>query len=110
MPIIYHVYSWIAFYLIFAILVFTPLNQNKIVKILFRLSQVSVIVTGVIVSLSIFEYEPATSTIKILLSIAIFGLMDMVLARKRRGEGFLLHLIGFVIVSAVVIYLGYSIS
>ncbi len=106
MPVEYHVYAWIIAYILFAVLVFTPIKHVAVHMIL-RLAMVVIIITGLILTWRVFEIEPFWVTVKLVLGIGIVGMFEVIIGKQKRKESTKMSWILMAVLTAGVFFLGY---
>ncbi len=106
MPTEYHVYAWTIAFILFAILVFTPIKHIALHMVL-RLMMVIIIITGLILTWKVFEIEPLWVTVKLLLGIGIVGLFEIIIGKQKRKESTMVAWIIMAVCLVGVFYLGY---
>lgn len=100
-----HAASWLILVILFVICYFIP--KNKVLPMILRLFYLVMIVTG--------GYMLFTGGVggvfhlKALCAILLIGMMEMVLARRKKGKNALPFLIALIVLLVVVVLIGYDV-
>jgi peptidoglycan/LPS O-acetylase OafA/YrhL len=101
-----HASSWVILVILFVLSFF--LTKNKVLPMILRLFYLIMIVTGGIMLFGQGGYDGAFH-LKALLAIILIGMMEMVLARRKKGKNALPFLIVLIVLLVVVVLIGYDV-
>jgi len=105
---IYHTHagSWAVLVILFLISYFIP--KNKVLPMILRLFYLIMIFTGGYMLFSGGGY-PGAFHLKAVLAILLIGMMEMLLARRKKGKNVLPFWIALVVLLVVVVLIGYDV-
>ncbi|MDQ0214793.1 putative membrane protein SirB2 [Oikeobacillus pervagus] len=107
-----HITTWVIGIILFFVAVSLIKGGNekgsKIVQMILRLFYLLILFSGIMLFIKFHEINDMLYGMKMLFGIIVIGLMEMVLARAKKGKSTGMFFTIFVIVFLIVLYLGFK--